>query len=173
MPNSWIIISHLGGICESWIIHLGFGFSHGQRPLRFQLWWWITSRFLLRMSFQAATCIVICKAYIQSVIFVFLVRVSSWQLILWSPDMLHWCETANTYPYFFCVSECRTSHLHCNTQDGSTSRSSDNNRPQEHPVEAFLSKIRGKVEAKESCTRQPDPTEQRQTTKRPSLWWWW
>uniref|UniRef100_A0A0D3FD83 Uncharacterized protein n=2 Tax=Oryza TaxID=4527 RepID=A0A0D3FD83_9ORYZ len=65
--------------------------------------------------------------------------------------------------------ECRTSHLHCNTQDGSTSRSSDNNRPQEHPVEAFLSKIRGKVEAKESCTRQPDPTEQRQTTKRPSL----
>lgn len=123
MPNSWIIISHLGGICESWIIHLGFGFSHGQRPLRFQLWWWITSRFLLRMSFQAATCIVICKAYIQSVIFVFLVRVSSWQLILWSPDMLHWCETANTYPYFFCVSECRTSHLHCNTQDGSTSRS--------------------------------------------------
>nr|XP_025879763.1 uncharacterized protein LOC4331465 isoform X10 [Oryza sativa Japonica Group] len=46
---------------------------------------------------------------------------------------------------------------------------SDNNRPQEHPVEAFLSKIRGKVEAKESCTRQPDPTEQRQTTKRPSL----
>ncbi|XP_062216977.1 uncharacterized protein LOC133917045 isoform X2 [Phragmites australis] len=68
--------------------------------------------------------------------------------------------------------ECHTNHLHCDSQDRSASQSSDNNRVQEHPAEALLSKFRGEAEAKESCSGQSSSGEQQQTAQGTCCRWW-